>query len=138
MFLPWFKSIYIKAANEKNTEAHTVISANLVTQREIYYNAMGSRSVCIRENIYSDSDIFNVWICPSLQLRFPELSILCSSGSNRNLYFDADERVFLIKSRYNKSYKFDSRILFLDVRMICSYCMMLEIFLCMYNILSCV
>ncbi|CAI1917375.1 hypothetical protein SEUBUCD646_0D00110 [Saccharomyces eubayanus] len=56
-----------------------------------------------------------VWICPGLPLRFPELSILCFSGSNRNLYFDADERVFLIKSRYNKSHEFDSRILFLDV-----------------------
>ncbi|WBF12625.1 hypothetical protein N7582_001934 [Saccharomyces uvarum] len=32
MFLPWFKGIYIKAANEENTEAHTFITANFVTQ----------------------------------------------------------------------------------------------------------
>lgn len=60
-FLPWFKSIYIKAANEKNTEAHTVISANFVIQREVYYKGMGNRSVRIRDDLYRDSDIVNVF-----------------------------------------------------------------------------
>ncbi|QLG72925.1 hypothetical protein HG535_0D06370 [Zygotorulaspora mrakii] len=55
-----------------------------------------------------------VWINPGLALRFPELSILSFSGTHRNLYFDSDDRVFLIRSRYNKNTKYDTRLLFLD------------------------
>lgn len=55
-----------------------------------------------------------VWINPDLALRFPELSILSFSGPHRNLYFDSDERIFVIRSRYNKNTKYDTRLLFLD------------------------
>lgn len=58
----------------------------------------------------------SVWIDPGLALRFPELSILSFGGSHRNLYFDADDRVFIIRSRYNKNTRYDSRILFLDAK----------------------
>ncbi|QLG70072.1 hypothetical protein HG535_0A00110 [Zygotorulaspora mrakii] len=57
-----------------------------------------------------------VWINPGLALRFPELSIISFGGSHRNLYFDSDDRVFIIRSRYNKNTKYDTRLLFLDAR----------------------
>lgn len=56
----------------------------------------------------------SVWISPGLALRFTELSILSFSGSHRNLYFDSDDRVFIIRSRYNKNTKYDTRLLFLS------------------------
>lgn len=56
----------------------------------------------------------SVWLSPGMPLRFPELSILTFSGRGRNLYVDATDRVFFIKSRYNKNRKFDNRLLFLD------------------------
>lgn len=56
----------------------------------------------------------SIWISPGLALRFTELSILSFSGSHRNLYFDSDDRVFIIRSRYNKNTKYDTRLLFLN------------------------
>ena len=58
--------------------------------------------------------MLSVWFNPGLPLRFPELSILSFGGSQRNLYFDAGDRVFIIRSRYNKNTKYDTRLLFLD------------------------
>lgn len=56
----------------------------------------------------------SMWLSPGMPLRFPELSIMTFSGRGRNLYVDATDRVFFIKSRYNKNRKFDSRLLFMD------------------------
>lgn len=56
----------------------------------------------------------SVWINPGLALRFPELSILSFAGGSRNIYFDTDDRVFIVLSRYNKNTRYETRLLFLD------------------------
>lgn len=56
----------------------------------------------------------SVWINPGLALRFPELSILSFAGGSRNIYYETDDRVFIVRSCYNKNTKYDTRILFLD------------------------
>ncbi|CAI1978425.1 hypothetical protein SEUBUCD646_0G00240 [Saccharomyces eubayanus] len=53
-----------------------------------------------------------IGVCPGLPLVFPELNLLRFTSFNRNMYFDAGERVFVIESKYNK---YNTQFLFLDV-----------------------
>ena len=55
-----------------------------------------------------------VWLSPGLPLRFPELSIITFAGEGRNVYIDVVDRIFFIKSSYNKNRKYENRLLFLD------------------------
>lgn len=55
-----------------------------------------------------------VWLSPGTPLRFPELNIMTFAGEGRNLYIDVIDRIFYIKSAYNKNRKFENRLLFLD------------------------
>ena len=42
------------------------------------------------------------------------MNITTFAGEGRNLYIDVVDRIFFIKSSYNKNRKFENRLLFMD------------------------
>lgn len=100
-------------ANEDNHE-------NTSEASPVPLNEENSKEIRLREKVLKIVEeitkvmMVSVWINPGSALRFPELSILSFTGGSRNIYFDTDDRIFIVHSRYNKNTKYDTRILFLD------------------------